>query len=159
VIEPFEQVVRRHGEVVLRVCRALLGPVDAQDAWQETFLSALQAYPRLRPDSDVKAWLVTIAHRKALDRLRAAGRRALPVDEPPEVPTMDDTAEFDRRLAVAIGELADKQRTAVVARYVADLAYSDVAAMLGGTEAAARRSAADGIANLRTRLKENNDAQ
>ena len=145
--------------MVLRVCRALLGPVDAEDAWQETFLSALQAYPRLRPDSDVKAWLVTIAHRKALDRLRAAGRHALPFDEPPDVPTTDDTARFDQRLAVAIGELADRQRTAVVARYVADLAYSDVAAMLGGTEAAARRSAADGIANLRNRLKEDTDAQ
>ena len=156
-MEPFEHVVRRHGDVVLRVCRALLGPADAQDAWQETFLAALQAYPRLRRGSDVKAWLVTIAHRKAIDRLRAAGRHAVPVGDPPEVATMDDAASFDVRLAAAIGELPAKQRTAVVARYVADLAYADVAAMLGGTEAAARRSAADGIASLRSRLQEDHD--
>ncbi len=149
--------MRRHGEVVLRVCRALLGPIDAQDAWQETFLSALQAYPRLRPDSDVKAWLVTIAHRKALDRLRGTARRAVPVGDVPQLATTDEHGAFDERLATAIGELPDKQRTAVVARYVADLAYADVARLLGGSEAAARRSAADGIAKLRARLSEHDD--
>ena len=156
-MDPFEQVVRRHGEVVLRVCRALLGPIDAQDAWQETFLSALQAYPRLRAESDVKAWLVTIAHRKALDRLRAASRRAVPLGELPQLAATDSPDEFDARLAAAISELPDKQRSAVVARYVADLAYADVATLLGGSEAAARRSAADGIARLRARLREHDD--
>jgi DNA-directed RNA polymerase specialized sigma24 family protein len=83
----------------------------------------------------------------------------VPVGDPPEVATMDDTASFDVQLAAAIGGLPDKQRAAVVARYVADLAYADVAAMLGGTEAAARRSAADGIAKPRIRLQEDDDGQ
>ena len=61
-----------HGAVVMRVCRALLPPADADDAWAETFLAALQAYPRLRPDSNVRGWLVTIAHRKAIDAHRAS---------------------------------------------------------------------------------------
>ena len=78
-----------HGPVVMRVCRALLGPADAEDAWSETFLSALRAYPRLRPDSNVRGWLVTIAHRKAIDILRGAARRPLPVGEAPEVPSHD----------------------------------------------------------------------
>ena len=56
--------------MVMRVCRALLAPSDAEDAWSETFLAALQAYPRLPPDSNVQGWLVTIAHRKAIDQLR-----------------------------------------------------------------------------------------
>ena len=84
---PFEHVVREHGTVVMRVCRALLSPTDADEAWSETFLSALQAYPRLRPDSDVRAWLVTIAHRKAIDQLRAASRRAVPSGHLPDVAT------------------------------------------------------------------------
>ena len=63
-----------HGPVVMRVCRALLGPADAEDAWAETFVSALQAYPRLRPESNVRGWLVTIAHRKAIDVIRARQR-------------------------------------------------------------------------------------
>ena len=71
VKQPFETVVASHGAVVLRVCRAVLGPVDADDAWSETFLSAMKAYPELPADANLEAWLVTIAHRKAIDVLRA----------------------------------------------------------------------------------------
>ena len=46
-MQPFEAVVAEHGAVVMRVCRALLGPVEADDAWSETFLAALRAYPGL----------------------------------------------------------------------------------------------------------------
>ncbi|PZF79342.1 RNA polymerase sigma factor, partial [Jiangella anatolica] len=82
--QPFEQVVAEHGETVFRVCRVLLGPHDADDAWSETFLAALRAYPDLPATANVEAWLVTIAHRKAIDVLRAARRNPLPVDEVPE---------------------------------------------------------------------------
>ena len=151
-LPPFETVVAEHGAVVLRVCRAVVGPVDADDAWSETFLSALRAYPRLRSDSDVRAWLVTIAHRRALDVVRARTRRPVPVEEPgrelaaAEVADPDPT---DPALAAAVAALPDKQRHAVAYRYLADLSYADIAALLGGSEAAARRSAADGIAALR----------
>ena len=80
--KPFEQVVTEHGATVLRVCRAVVGPADADDAWSETFLAALRAYPDLPATANVEAWLVTIAHRKAIDVRRAArpprraGRRA-----------------------------------------------------------------------------------
>ena len=75
---PFETVVARHGPTVLRVCRAVLGPVDADDAWSEAFLAAMKAYPDLPADANVEAWLVTIAHRKAIDVTRVAARRAIP---------------------------------------------------------------------------------
>src|SRR3954468_20767892 len=87
--EPFEAVVARHGPMVLRVCRAVLGPVAADDAWSETFLSAMKAYPGLRPDSNVEAWLVTIAHRKALNQVRSAARQPVPVPDLPELPVSD----------------------------------------------------------------------
>src|SRR5271170_4825146 len=80
---PFEDLVSRHGPTVLRVCRAVLGPIDADDAWSETFLSALQAYPRLPADANVEAWLVTIAHRKAIDIIRRTRRAAVPVADVP----------------------------------------------------------------------------
>ena len=82
---PFEQVVAAHGETVLRVCRAVLAPADADDAWSETFLSALRAYPGLPADANVRAWLVTIAHRKAIDVTRTRARRAVPIADPPDV--------------------------------------------------------------------------
>ena len=70
-VQPFEDVVAEYGPMVLRVCRAVLGPVDADDAWSETFLSAMRAYPDLNPGANVEAWLVTIAHRRAVDRVRS----------------------------------------------------------------------------------------
>ena len=146
-LPPFERVVAEHGAVVLRVCRAVLRPQDAEDAWSETFLAALAAYPRLRPDSDVRAWLVTIAHRKAIDGWRA-GRRAVPVESPPEAAVADPEPP-DGELLDAVRALPPKQRAAVAYRYLADLSYADVARLLGGSEAAARRNAADGIAALR----------
>ena len=82
--QPFEAIVSAHGSTVLRVCRAVLGPADADDAWSETFLSAMKAYPDLPAGANVEAWLVTIAHRKAIDVTRAAARRAIPVAETPD---------------------------------------------------------------------------
>src|SRR6202044_2655387 len=85
--EPFEKVVARHGDTVLRVCRVLLGVHDAEDAWSETFLAALRAYPDLPDSPNAEAWVVTIAHRKAIDVLRARKRQPTPVEEVPETPT------------------------------------------------------------------------
>ena len=145
--QPFETVVAEHGPTVLRVCRAVLGPVDADDAWSETFLSALQAYPELPVDANVQAWLVTIAHRKAIDATRARARRAVPTTELPEPGA--PAPPPDVGLADALTRLPDKQRQSVAYHYLGGLSYADVAELLGGTADAARRAAADGIANLR----------
>lgn len=146
--QPFETVVSNHGPTVLRVCRAVLGPVDADDAWSETFLSAMGAYPRLPADANVEAWLVTIAHRKAIDVTRARTRDAVPTDALPETPGTG-LPERDDDLADALAGLPDKQKHVVAYHYLAGLPYAEVAAILGGTAAAARRAAADGIATLR----------
>lgn len=148
-LPPFDRVVTEHSRVVLRVCRALLPVQDAEDAAADAFLAALEAYPRLRPDSDVKAWLVTIAHRKSLDILRRRARHAVPVAEVPDRAGGHHLAEPDEPLWAAVRALPDKQRHAVAYHYVADLAYAEVAAIMGTTEAAARRNAADGIKALR----------
>jgi RNA polymerase sigma factor (sigma-70 family) len=148
--QPFEKVVARHGDTVLRVCRALLGTHDADDAWSETFLAAMRAYPDLPETANIEAWLVTIAHRKAIDVLRARKRQPLPVEEPPEGPTglgVPGASEGD--LWQAVRALPDKQRQAVAYHYVAGLPYAEIAQILGGTTEAARRAAADGIKNLR----------
>jgi len=146
--QPFEAVVAEHGAMVLRVCRAVLGP-DADDAWSETFLAALRAYPELPADANVEAWLVRIAHRKAIDVTRAAARRALPVADVPERPSAHRADGRDLDLAAAMAALPRKQREAVAYHYLAGMPYQDVAAVIGGTTDAARRSAADGIARLR----------
>ncbi len=149
-VKPFELIVAEHGPTVLRVCRAVLDPADADDAWSETFLAALRAYPRLRQESNVRAWLVTIAHRKAIDRHRAKARAPVPAATVPERPSAYGIpAEPDSRLWDAVRALPPKQRGAVAYHYLADLPYQEVGKLLGTSEAAARRSAADGIAALR----------
>jgi len=149
-MQPFDDVVAEHGPVVMRVCRALLGPADADDAWSETFLAALRAYPDLGPGSNVRGWLVTIAHHKAIDVLRGAQRRPRPTDDLPEAAAADGIgAPPDDDLRAALAALPPKQRGAVVYRYLADLSYAAVGDLIDSNEAAARRSAADGIATLR----------
>jgi RNA polymerase sigma factor (sigma-70 family) len=148
---PFENVVAQHADTVLRVCRVLLGPHDAEDAWAETFMSALRAYPDLPETANVQAWLVTIAHRKAIDVIRAAKRRPVPMERLPETPSAIGVPELaDRTLWHAVRELPDKQRQAVAYHYVAGLPYAEIARIVGGTSDAARRAAADGIKKLRT---------
>jgi RNA polymerase sigma factor (sigma-70 family) len=126
----------------------VLGIVDADDAWSETFLSAMRAYPDLPADANVEAWLVTIAHRKAIDVTRATSRRAVPTGELPETATTPE-AGHDPDLADALARLPDRQKHAVAYHYLAGLPYTEVAAILGGSTDAARRAAADGIATLR----------
>lgn len=146
---PFEEVVDEHGATVMRVVRALLGPSDADDAWSETFLAALAAYPGLRPGSNVCGWLVTIAHRKAIDVLRSRARTPLPAGELDEEASFDEPADRDPALWGALEALPLKQRAAVVYHHLAGLPYAEVGALIGSGEVAARRSAADGIASLR----------
>ena len=148
--QPFEKVVEQHGGTVLRVCRVVLGVHDAEDAWSETFLAAMRAYPDLPDDANAEAWLVTIAHRKAIDVLRSRKRQPTPVEEVPEAPTalgVPGAGETD--LWQAVAALPDKQRQAVAYHYVAGLPYAEIAQVLGGTTDAARRAAADGIKSLR----------
>ncbi|MGH8959616.1 MAG: RNA polymerase sigma factor [Jatrophihabitantaceae bacterium] len=149
--KPFEQIVTEHGPTVLRVCRAVLGPHEAEDAWSETFLAALRAYPDLAPDANVEAWLVTIAKHKAIDQHRASARRPVPVDELPERPAavVDDHDE----LWSALRALPMKQREAIAYHHLAGLPYAQVATVLGNSEAAARRAAADGMKTLRKTLQ------
>jgi RNA polymerase sigma factor (sigma-70 family) len=146
---PFEAVVAEHGAMVLRVCRAVLGGADAEDAWSETFLAALKAYPELPDDANVEAWLVTVAHRKAIDVVRAAARRAVPVAEVPENSSAPGADGRDLDLAAAVAGLPRRQREAVAYHYLGGLPYQEVADVIGGTAEAARRAAADGIAKLR----------
>lgn len=149
-VTPFEQVVAEHGPTVLRVCRAVLGPVDAEDAWSETFLAALRAYPDLPEDANAEAWLVTIAHRKAIDVVRAAARRPVVVERVPErAATSGRPEDWDGDLWRALQELPERQRHAVAYHYVGGLPYKDVAEIIGGSVDAVRRAAADGIKNLR----------
>src|SRR3954447_9664229 len=148
-LPPFQVLIDEHRDDVYRFLRASVGAHEADDYFQETFIAALRAYPRLRADSNLRGWLFTIAHRKALDSHRARGRRAIPVDALPETvgePLMNDG---EPELWRAVGGLPTKQRAAVLLRFAGDLAYRELAEAMGTTEAAARRNVHEGLKSLR----------
>lgn len=152
-MHPFEQAVREHGAAVLRVCRATLGAgPDADDAWSETFASALRAWPGLPDDTNVEAWLVRVAQRRCVDLLRARNRLPEPVEDPPVTATATSHEDFatDRiMLWDAVAALPERQRLAVAAHYLAGLSHVETARIIGGSPESVRRAASDGIRRLR----------
>lgn len=149
--EPFENAVQRHGATVLRVCRAVLGPgADAEDAWSETFLAALRSWPDLAQDTNLEAWLVRVATRKAVDITRRRARHAIPTEELPEVESrIGIPGEEEHGLWQSVAALPERQRLAVAYHYFGGLPHTETAELIGSSAAAVRRAAADGLKKLR----------
>lgn len=152
-LPPFQSFLDANREAVWRFLVASVGRVDAEDCFQETFIAALRAYPKLKPsrEHNLHAWVLTIAHRKAIDAHRARARAALPVAEPHAVDgrSAAPAALRDQQLWDAVQELPERQRSAVVLRYLGDLPHREIAAAIGCSEEAARRSLHEGLAKLR----------
>ena len=151
-LPPFQALLDRHAGEVLGVLRGAVGRVDADDCFQETFIAALRAYPRLEHGDNLRGWLMTIAHRKAVDHHRASGRRPLPVEEVAEIADEGALPEPDAGVWERVEELPPKQRAAVTLRYACDLPHAEIAAALGCSPEAARRSLHEGIKRLRKEL-------
>jgi RNA polymerase sigma factor (sigma-70 family) len=149
-LPPFQALLDRHAAEVLGVLRAAVGRVEADDCFQETFLAALRAYPKLEHGDNLRGWLMTIAHRKAVDHHRANGRRPVPVGEVAEVAIA--APEPDSGVWARVGALPPKQRAAVTLRYACDLPHAEIAAALDCSPEAARRSLHEGIKRLREEL-------
>lgn len=143
-IPAFERFYAEHSEEVFGVLIHRLGRQRAEDAFQETFLRALRAYPALRNGDHLRAWVLTIARNVAID----AFRRERPTTEP------EEQAEVPRRPAYAelehlTGDLPPTERAAVVLRYAYDMPYAAIGAALGSSEDAARQAASAGVRRLR----------
>lgn len=151
-LPPFQRLLDQHRDEVHRFLLAAAGPEDADDCFQETVISALRAYPRLRSADNLRAWLLTIAHHKAIDSHRARGRRAVPVIAA-ELDTAIDpvpvTAGEEPELWQRVRELPPKQRAAIVLRFVVDLRHAQAAEVMGCSEDAARRSLHEALNTLR----------
>jgi len=145
-IPPFEHFYEQHRSEVLRFLRRRVGNGRAEDAFQETFLRALQAYRRLEHGEHLRAWVLTIAGNVAIDTLR----RTRPESELVETGADEDRPAFEE-LAPMTDGLPPKERAAVVLRYGYDLSYDQIAAALGSSEEAARQAASTGVRRLRRR--------
>ena len=150
-LPPFQVLLDEHRVEIYRFLVATAGPVDADDAFQETWISALRAYPRLRRADNLRAWLFRIARNKATDTHRARARRAVPVGDVPEQPS-PSLPDGDEELWARLRALPDKQRTAVFCRSVLGMPYPELAALLESSEDAARRNVHEGLKRLREEL-------
>jgi RNA polymerase sigma factor (sigma-70 family) len=149
-LPPFTDFLEQHRGTVYRFLTVAVGPDGADDCFQDTFIAALRAYPRLTDSSRLDRWILRIASRKAIDHHRAAGRRAVPTGDVPERPVgPGGRPEFDGELAAAVASLPSKQRLAVVHRHVLDRSYADVAEIMGTSEEAARANVYQGVKKLR----------
>jgi RNA polymerase sigma factor (sigma-70 family) len=149
-LPPFQALLDSHSAEIYRFLVVTAGPADADDCFQETWIAAMRAYPRLRSGRNLRAWLFQIAKNKAVDSHRARHRRAVPVASVPEEPTGPSGFELDEpELWAAVRELPPKQRAAVYCRSVLGIPYDELSELLECSQDAARRSVHEGLKRLR----------
>ena len=160
-LPPFEAVLEQNRAAVYRFLYATAGPQEADDLFQETFLAALRAYPKLGDAGNLRGWLLTIATRKAIDAGRARDRRPVTAVDPAQIEGAQAVPGADQAAATrssmdgsdglwqAVGRLPARQRAAVVHRFVLDLPYADVASAMGCSEEAARANVYEAVRKLR----------
>ncbi len=169
-LPPFQALLDAHGRDVHRFLVATVGHPDADDCYQETWLAALRAYPRLRDGRNLRSWIFTVAHRKALDQIRAGRRRpAVPVAEVPEAPAgrvrtagppgdePQAVADGQPELWARVRELPAKQRTAIALRFILDWDHGEIGRAMDTSEEAARRNVHEGLKRLRTEYDHERD--
>ena len=151
-LPPFQRLLDEHSGDVLAYLIATVGSQEADDCFQETFIAALRAYPSLTDDRNLRSWLLTIAHNKAMDHHRATVRRPTPVAEPPERAAHGAESASTDPVWSSVAGLPPKQRAAVALRFACDLPHREIGAALGVSEAAARRNVHEGIKRLREEM-------
>ena len=144
-IPPFERFYEEHKGAVLAQLRRLLGRDAADDAFQETFLRALRAYPALEHGRNLRAWTLTIARNVATDFHR---RERITSGDVPDLESVDEPLAYEelRRLTA---DLPQKERAAVFLRYGYDLSYEDIGNAIGSSSEAARQATSSGVRRLR----------
>ncbi len=153
-LPPFETLIDAHAAELYRFLTGYVGPTEAEDCLQETFMSALRAYPRLRHNDNLRAWLYTIAQRKATDAARRVARRPTRQLDGIEPAAPQAHEPPDDGLWVLVRGLPAKQRAAVTHRFVLDLAYAEIGARMGTSEEAARQNVSAGLRRLRREVSD-----
>ena len=150
-LPPFQALLDEHRVDVYRFCVATAGPGEADDCFQETWIAALRAYPKLRRTDNLRAWLLRIAQNKAIDlhRARSAGWPVARSRTRPGAGRRPALPDGEPELWAAVRGLPPKQRTAVFCRTVLGMPYDELADLLESSQDAARRNVFEGLKTLR----------
>jgi RNA polymerase sigma factor (sigma-70 family) len=153
-LPPFQTLLDTNREDIYRFLIASVGSNDAEDCFQDTFMAALAAYPNLRDATNLRGWLFTIAHHKAIDCHRRRRRMDIPTGDLPETPAAAEPHLRDPALWTRVRALPLKQRSAIVLRYVGDLPFRTIGSVIGCSESAARQNVRAGLIHLREEIKQ-----
>ena len=151
-LPPFQTLLDANREDIFRFLVASVGRADADDCLQDTSGAALRAYPELTEASNLRGWLFTIAHRKAIDCHRRRRRNGLPVADLPETGVEQEPDLVGQALWARVSRLPSKQRSSIVLRYVEDLPYRTIGEVTGCSESAARQNVRAGLIKLREEI-------
>jgi RNA polymerase sigma factor (sigma-70 family) len=158
----FDEIVRRHEREILRyLLRISRDRDDALDLFQETWLRAYRAYPRLDPASQVRPWLYAIAINLCRNRARDGARRGRVIaagglDQSAANKVVNGNGALIEndgyaavRLRQSIARLPEKQREALRLRYFAGLNYQEIALAMECSEENARANVSQALKKFR----------
>jgi RNA polymerase sigma-70 factor (ECF subfamily) len=169
----FEVLVQKYKQPILNlVFRTLPDPAEAEDLAQSVFVQAYKSAHRYRATAKFSTWLFTIARNLCLNEIRRRTRHPTesiesphpePADEPPRQFRDERSshpgdaclhAELQRNIEVALRELPENQRLAILLCREEELSYEDISAVLGCSLSATKSLIHRGRETLRLKLKE-----
>jgi len=153
---PFADLVAPLIPAAQRLAYGMLqSPQDVEDAVQEATFKAWRAFPRLRENSELRPWFLTIVANECRQRRRSRWWSILKVADPAEgaaVPSENNEGAMDLRHAV--GRLPHDMKLAIVLRFYLDLSFDEVARVLGVSNVAARARVYRALQRLRVEIPE-----
>jgi RNA polymerase sigma-70 factor (ECF subfamily) len=159
---PFEQIMQRHEREILRYLLRVSGNgEDAADLFQETWLRAYRAYPRLQPESEIRPWLYAIAVNLCRNRARDRARRGRVIVAVEKNPAADRSVKGHHgpsenegyaavRLRELIAALPPKQREALQLRCLAGFEFTAIAAAMDCSEQSARANVSQAMRKIKS---------
>jgi RNA polymerase sigma-70 factor (ECF subfamily) len=134
---------------------------EAEDLTSQTFLTALEAFPRYRDRGRLAAWLFTIARNKIVDSIRRNSPYPLSEDDDGGLAVCDSEGSYDREfllsVRIRISSLAEDEQELIRLRYVADLSFAEIAGLIGKREEAVKKSLYRLVARVRNDLEDRDE--
>jgi RNA polymerase sigma-70 factor (ECF subfamily) len=159
-LSDFDALIEHHSrEIYSYLWRMLRDPQDAEDTLQETFLRAFRGFPRLREDSNYRAWLYKIATNVAYTHLKHRTRHTSNITDLTESNVISNPIDFQQKelleiVLTAVETLPHKQRAALLLRNYQGLSFDEIGETLGCSPESARANLYQALKKLRAQLTE-----
>ncbi len=159
----FGAIYDRYAASIYRYLLSRTGNVEeAKDLTSQTFLTAIEVYPRYRDQGYVSAWLFSIAHSKYIDHLRKMGRQkrmgqVRNIDMEPDILNQVVATERITALRKRIRALTEEEQELLRLRFVADLSFSEMAQMLRRKEDAVKKSVYRLLDRLQSQMEQEDE--